>query len=170
MQLSYENNVDDIVALTTHQLETNSAYKKRRTWYIIGSPLLILFGFIGYAVVAKKPAYITGGIVGALFSFVWYWRAYRNYPRKAVEQMLKNKPQKELFCRHTVKIAPEGITEQTPESQSFQTWNALVDIAHTPEYIFVYVTPATAHIIPLRELGDTLFQQVGDEIRKNKNA
>ena len=170
MQISYENNIEDIVALTTHQLETNSAYKKRRTWYIIGSPLLILFCFVVFGVVAGKPPYIIGGIVGALFSFVWYWRAYRNYPRKAVEQMLKNKPQKELFCRHTVTITPEGITEQTLESQNFHTWNALVEVAHTPEYIFVYNTPATAHVIPLRELGDTLFQQVMDEIRKYKIA
>jgi hypothetical protein len=170
MQISYENNVDDIVALTAHQLETNSAYKKRRTWYIIGSPLLILLCFIGYAVLAEKYAYIAGGIAGALFSFVWYWRAYRNYPRKAVEQMLKNRPQKELFCRHTVTITNEGISEQTPESQCFQTWNALVDVAYTPGFIFVYVTPATAHIFPQRELGETLFQQVAEEIRMYWNA
>ena len=168
MQISYENNAEDIIAFTTHQLETNSAYKKRRTWHLIGSPLLILSCFVIFGVVAGNPASLIGGIVGALFLFFWYWRAYRNYPRKAVVKMQKNKPQKELFCRHTVIITPEGISEQTSESQNFHTWNALVEIAHTPEYIFVYNTPATAHVIPLRELGDTLFQQVREEIRKYK--
>lgn len=166
MEFSFENNVDDIVVLTRHTLETNSAYKRGRISYIFGSPLLILLIFTIYAYVGNKPAYITGGIAGSVFAFAWYWFSYRNYPRKSVEQMLKDKPQKELFCRHVITITPEGFAERTIETKSFQTWSALQEIVYTPEHIFVFNTPVTAHVIPLRELGCTLFQQVGDEIRK----
>jgi len=165
MEISFENNVDDIIALTRRTLETNSTYKRGRISYIYGSPLLILLIFTVYAYVGKQPAYITGGIVAAVFSFVWYWYFYRNYPRKAVEKMQKDKPQKDVFCRHEVTITPEGIAERTAETQSFQKWSALLEITYTPEHIFLFTTPATAHVIPLRELGSSLFQQVGDEIR-----
>lgn len=166
MQFSFENNIEDIIALTSYQMNTNPTFIKRRKWNLIGSPLFLLLAFIVYAALAGKPAFAIGGVIGAIFSFGWSWKAYRNYPRKAVEQALKNKPQTEVFCRHTITITSDGFEEKTTESQSFLTWKAIVDIAFTPEYIFVFNTPATAHVIPLRELGEAQFQQVGIEIRK----
>ncbi len=166
MTVSYENNFEDMVALTEHQLSTHAAYHKRRRWNLYGSPL-VLFGVLTYlAHSTHRLAFLIAGAVGALLSFVWTWRAYRDFPRKAVEKLQREKPQKEVLCRHTITITCEGFTEETAESRHFQTWSALSDVAYTSEYIFVYNTPATAHIIPRRELGDEQFKQVAEEIRR----
>ena len=170
MNVSYENNFEDMVALTEHQLSNHAAYHKRRRWNLYGSPLAMLALFSFFAVTAHKPVYAVAGAAGSLFSFFWTLRAYRNFPRKAVEKLHREKPQKEVFCRHTITISPDGFSEETAESRHFHTWNALSDIAFTPDYIFVYNTPATAHIIPRRELGDAQFQQVTDAIRNGRNA
>jgi len=170
VNVSYENNFEDMVALTEHQLSNHAAYHKRRRWNLYGSPLLRLCVFAYFAHSTHKPAFLIGGIIGALFSFLWSLRAYRHFPRKAVEKLHREKPQKEVFCRHTITISPDGFSEETAESRHFHTWNALSDIAFTPDYVFVYNTPATAHIIPRRELGDAQFQQLSDEIRNIRNA
>ena len=170
VNVSYENNFEDMVALTEHQLANHAAYHKRRRWNLYGSPLLLLGVFAYVAHSTHKPAFLIGGVIGALFSFLWSLRAYRHFPRKAVEKLHREKPQKEVFCRHTITISPDGFSEETAESRHFHTWNALFDIAFTPDYIFVYNTPATAHIIPRRELGDAQFQQVSDEIRNGRNG
>lgn len=169
MEISFENKEDDIIALLHHQLDTNSDFKKRKFLNMVVTPLLILSALTVYAIAKKELVSIVAGILGASITFLWYWRAYRVYYRKLLNN-IKQKPQKEVLCRHTATITPEGFTEKTAESQNFQSWKAVVDVAFTPEHIFVYNTPITAHVIPRRELGDTLFQQAGDEIRKYKNA
>ena len=170
MNVSHENNFDDMVALTEHQLSNSVPYHKRRRWILYGSPLFLFaaFSFVAYS--THKPGFYFGGVVGALCSFLWSIRAYRRFPRKAVEKLHRETPQKEVFCPHTITISSDGFSEETAESRHFHTWNALTDIAFTRDYIFVYNTPATAHIIPRRELGDEQFQQVGNEIRKYRNA
>ena len=42
MEISYENNIEDMVALTEHQISTSPAYHKRRRWNLYGNSLLIL--------------------------------------------------------------------------------------------------------------------------------
>jgi hypothetical protein len=95
---------------------------------------------------------------------------YRRFPRKAVEKLHREKPQKEVFCRHAISITAEGLSEETAESRHFQTWASLHDIAFTPDYIFLYNTPATAHIIPRRELGDADFLKLREEIERVRHA
>jgi hypothetical protein len=170
MKVTYQNNFEDMVALTEHLLSTNATYHKRRRWNLYGSPLLLLAAFSLLAYTRQERVFLVGGIVAALFSLLWAVRSYRHLPRKAMEKLQREKPQKEVLCRHTVTISPEGLTEETAESKHFHTWNALFDIAFTPDYIFVYNTPATAHIIPRRELGDREFQQVSHELRRIRNA
>jgi hypothetical protein len=170
MNVSYENNFDDMVALTAHQLSNSVPYHKRRRWDLYGSPLFLLAAFSFFAYVSHKPGFYFGGVIGALASFLWSFRAHRHFPRKAVEKLHREKPQKEVFCRHTITISSDGLTEETAESRHFHTWNALYDIAYTPDYVFVFNTPATAHIIPRRELGDERFREVRDEIRKSRNV
>lgn len=170
MEVSYENTLDDMVALTEHQVSTSATYQRRRRWALYGSPLLLLVGFTYFGYSLQKPALMVGAVLGALFQFFWAFRAYRNFPRKAVEKLHREKPQKEVFCRHHVTVSAEGFTEHTAESRHSHTWRSLFDIALTPDHIFVYDTPATAHIIPRREVGDTHFQQLRNEIERFRNA
>ena len=169
MEVSYNNNLEDMVALSEHCLAQNAAYKKRRRWNLYGSPLLpfCVFAYVAYS--TNKPAGYVFGIVASALTFFGTLRAYRNFPRKAVEKLQREKPQKEVVCRHTVTISPDGLSEYTEGSRHFLTWGALFDVAFTPDYIYVFNTSATAYIIPRRELGDERFQQVADEIRSQQH-
>jgi hypothetical protein len=169
MELSYENNVNDSIALFRHHLATNPDFKKIRILKLYVTPLIIFTGISMFAIAKKEPYNVIGGIVFALIAYLWYWFAYRRYDRKVVKEITQ-RTNPLFYCRHTVTISTEGFTEKTAESHFFQTWNSVASVAFTPDYIFVYNTPATAHVIPLRELGVTQFQQVSDEIRKYKNA
>lgn len=169
MELSYENNVDDSIAFMRYHLETDSDFKKRRTTNLYIYPMMIFVGISVFAVANKDFATVIGGIVGAFIAYAWNWFAYRRYDRKLVKH-IQNMAPNEFHCLHTVTITSEGFTEKTAESKNFQTWNAITRVDFTPEYIYVFNTSITAHIIPLRELGETVFQQVAAEIRKYRNA
>lgn len=170
MTVSFENNFEDMVALTEHLLSKNASFHKRRRWTLYGIPVsfLVAFAFFGYS--AHDPGLYFAGICAATFSFLWSLNFYRNFPRKSLEKFHRTHPQKEVFCRHTITISRDGFSEETAGSKNFHTWDALFDIEFTPDYIFVLTNPAIAHIIPRRELGDMLFQQVCDEIKNAWNV
>jgi len=169
MEVSYENNLNDSIALFRHHLATDPDFRKRRSLKLYVTPLIIFTGITLFAIANKDPYIVTGGIVFALIAYLWYWFAFHRYERRVVKE-ISQRPNPLFLCRHTVTISSEGFTEKTAETNFFQTWKSVVSVAFTPEYIFVYNTPITAHVIPLRELGDSLFQEVGDNIRKYKNA
>lgn len=173
MNVSYENNLEDMVALTRHQLSTDAAYNRCRRWNLYGSPLFLLnlFGIFAYLAPSRhKIAFLAGGVIGALASLLWALHTYRDFARKAVQKLNREKPQKGVFCHHTITISADGLSEQTAESRGFHTWRALFDIAFTPDHIFLYNTPVTAYIIPRRELGDAQFREVSDELRRLRSA
>jgi hypothetical protein len=169
MEVSYENNINDSIALFRQHLTTDPDYRKRRNLKVYVTPLIIFTGITMFSIATKDPYIVIGGIVFALITYLWCWFAFYRYERKIVKEITQ-RPNPLFYCRHTVTISSEGLTEKTAETNSFQTWKSISNVAFTPDYIFVYNTPATAHVIPLRELGDTQFQQVSDEIQKYKNA
>jgi len=170
LTVSYENTVDDLIALSKHQLSTDAAFLRRRRGNLIGSLLGVVAAFSYFAWRRYDPRVLIGvGFMG-LAVLLWKLLAYRKLTPKLVAKMLRDTPQKNVFCRHTVSISGDGIGEETEGAHNFHTWPTLFRIAITPEHIFVYNTPATAHIIPRRELGDERFAQVSEEIRSIPGA
>ena len=76
MELSYENNVNDSIALFRHHLTTNPDFKKRRNLKLYVTPLIIFTGITMFAIANKDPYIVIGGIVFALIAYLWYWFAY----------------------------------------------------------------------------------------------
>jgi hypothetical protein len=66
MNVSYENNFEDVVALTEHQLSNSAVYQKRRRWSLYGSPILLLAAFSFLAYTIHKPVLFFGGVIGAM--------------------------------------------------------------------------------------------------------
>ena len=170
VEVRYENTFDDMVALPSIKPQTAPPTKTSDA----GSFTEVrCFSCLSSAYVGRstgRPTLVWGGALGACFLFVWFLRLYRRFPRKAVEKLHREKPPTGVFCRHTVSISADGFSEETAESRYFHTWTSLHNIAFTPDYIFLYNTPATAHIIPRRELGDDRFLQFRNEIERVRNA
>lgn len=166
MKVIYENNLDDLIALNTDLISNNSQFKKRKNWSLYWTPLFLLFSFSFFAYVLDNPSYYGGAVVGALACFFWTFYAYKKHPEKAAKQM----QQKEVFCEHTITISDEGIRESTENSESYRKWSAINNISINDNYIFIYDTPMTAHIIPKRVIGESDFIKIRDEICVYKNT
>lgn len=174
MRFEYENNKQDSIALTRYSIAVNKDYQRQRKWNLYINPvLLFIFLIIVFHITAQitqKKAFLYGGfigtIVGCTITFLWYWRIYANHPKKLVENYLKQGNPKEVYCKHTIDMNKKGFTEKTRGSQSYQSWEAINKIVIHKDYIFVFNTPATAHMIPRREVGDVMFEKISLEIKK----
>ena len=171
MQISYENTSEDSIALFNHQLKVNKDYKQRKFLNLVFSPILIFSVCTIYGVINKESVTIAIGSIIALLLFFWHLYKYSSFYSKSILAIKQSDSKNNFYCNHNITITKDGFAEETSETKSFLTWNAIVDIAFTSKHIFVYNTTITAHVIPLRELGDTVFNQVKDEIRKHmKNS
>jgi hypothetical protein len=104
MEVSYENNVNDSIALFRHHLTTDPDFRKRQILKLYVTPLVIFTGITLFAIANKDPYIVIGGIVFALITYLWYWFAYRRYVRK-VEKEITQRTNPLFYCRHTVTIS-----------------------------------------------------------------
>ena len=160
MQVSYENNLDDLIALNIDLMKNNVQFKKRKFWSLYGTPVFLLFAFSFFAYITNQPNFYGGAIGGALFSYLWAFFGYKNYPKKAAKQL----HQKEILCEHNILVTAEGIKESTVNSKTYHQWDAINHVSFNDDYVFIYNTPMTAHVIPKRVIGESDFIQIKEKI------
>jgi len=161
VQVVYENNLDDLIALNTDLLSNNIQFKKIRLWRLYASPLFLLFSFSFFAYVTNHPSFYWGAVAGALLSFFLTFYAYKNYPKKAAKQT----EQKEVLCQHIITVTAGGVRENTENSEGYHKWQAINNVSINDDYVFIYTTGVTAHVIPKRVLGENYFIKFKQQVR-----
>ncbi|QCZ92189.1 YcxB family protein [Salinimonas iocasae] len=155
VEIKYTNTKEDLLAFNEHHLANSQVYQRRRIINLYVTPFVVLLVFCLLAFFTGKTSYYAGGVLGALASYLWTFVAYKRYAKKCSEVF-----QKEVFCEHKVVISDVGVNESTANSSSQFTWDALDKIETNEDYIFIYNTPATAFVIPKREIGKDSFEAV----------
>jgi hypothetical protein len=57
---------------------------------------------------------------------------------------------KGVLGEHVIEISVDGLKETTDVNDSFHSWKGIVGVVQNKDYIFIYINPSTAHIIPKR--------------------
>ena len=83
---------------------------------------------------------------------MWALISYRRYAKKCAGTL-----QKEAFCEHKVTVSEKGVSESTQNSNCHFNWDAIDKVEYNESYLFIYNTPATAFVIPKREIGEEVF-------------
>lgn len=120
--------------------------------------LLITFGAIAvtmaYLQWDEGPAFIAvttliGCLVGALI--------YKGYVKWCSGRMLRaacaEGNQKGLVGPHELELTPAGIFEKGPFNESRAAWTAVERIVDDDQYVYIYVGPVMASVIPKAAFG-----------------
>jgi hypothetical protein len=89
------------------------------------------------------------------------------FARIAEWRMLTPEKQKGLLCEHTVTLAEEAIIETTSVDENRKLWNGVFMVVRDEEYIYIFLTPQMAHIVPVRafasaDLADSFFKRASE--------
>jgi hypothetical protein len=68
--------------------------------------------------------------------------------------MIQEGQNKGIIGTHEITVTRDQIVERTEFGESRTNWQAIEKIVTTANYIFVYTTAISAHIIPKREFPD----------------
>jgi hypothetical protein len=75
--------------------------------------------------------------------------------RRAILRLLQDeKPGRGQLGRHKVVLTEDGVFESTAVGESRTSWAGVHRIEQSPQYIFIYTSPAAAHMIPKRAFRD----------------
>jgi YcxB-like protein len=87
--------------------------------------------------------------------FLFQWCLERWVMRHAIRQLLKDeRPDRGHLGRHRVVLSDDAVVESTAVNQSRTAWAGVDRVEQSPDYIFIYTSPATAHVIPKRAFTD----------------
>jgi hypothetical protein len=129
---------------------------------------------------ARRRRYITAAIVVAwslwvtltsehkeigflIFSFCMYmlvgWAIIRLLWFCSVRivqwRSLKFDEHKSLLCEHTITLEDDAIVEATPYGEARNLWSGIYQVVDAADYIYIFITPDSAHIIPKLAFPDT---------------
>jgi hypothetical protein len=72
----------------------------------------------------------------------------------------------EFYCEHKLRLDHENITETTLFSTSIWKWKNVYSVSQDKRFIFIYLTPDQAYVIPKRAI-QTNATSVFDELRES---
>ena len=170
MEVEYELTLDDLYAFQWRAafdspLGRRTAKKVYLGWFLA----LLLFAMV--------PAIGPDGFVISRVNFTFLviafpivalaqWFLERRLMGRAIRRLLKEeKPDRGQLGRHKVMLTEDGVVESTAVGESRTSWAGVDRIEQNPEYIFIYTSPAAAHVIPKRAFRDMQeaegFYQIG---------
>jgi hypothetical protein len=159
MEVEYELTRDDLYAFQWRAI-FSSALGRRTTgkvylgWFLA----LLLFSLV--------PAIGPDGFVISRMNFTFLavafpivvviqWCLERWLMRRTILKLLKEeKPGRGQLGRHQVVLGEDGVVESTAVGESRTSWAGVDRIEQNPQYIFIYTSPAAAHVIPKRAFRD----------------
>ena len=87
--------------------------------------------------------------------FLFEWCLERWLIGRAIRRLLQDeRPDRGQLGRHRIVLSDDGVTESTAVNESRTSWAGVDRVEESPDYIFIYTSPAGAHVIPKRAFGD----------------
>ena len=87
--------------------------------------------------------------------FLFQWCLERVVLRYAIRSLVRDeRPGRGQLGRHRVVLSEDGLTESTAVNESRTAWAGVDRVEQSQDYIFIYITPATAHVIPKSAFSD----------------
>src|SRR5206468_2773224 len=80
-----------------------------------------------------------------------YWFLEKRLIRRAIMDLLKQeRPDKGQLGTHRIVLSRDGVFERTAVGEARTSWAGIDRVEENEGYIFIYTSPAAAHIIPKR--------------------
>jgi YcxB-like protein len=159
MEVEYELTLDDLYAFQWRAAFESPRSKRSTRKIYIG-------WFLALLLISLLPAIGPDGFVISRVNFTFLivafplvalaqWFLTRRMMRRALLQLLKEeKPGRGQLGRHRLVLTDGGVVESTAVGESRTSWAGVDRIEQNPEYIFIYTSPAAAHVIPKQAFRD----------------
>ncbi len=161
MEIEFELLEKDYINFNiNHSMKSPGLKKNIFGQRILGPIIFLLIPFI-LKTYTKIPLLYWLTIFGIL-SVVWFifYPKYFNWEMtRRIQKMLKEGNNENIYIRRKIILSEEGIIEKSDIGESNMPWIQVGKVEETDEYIYIYISSISAHIIPKRVFTDKNEEQ-----------
>jgi hypothetical protein len=159
MEIQYEITRDDLFAFQWRAAFDSPRGRRIRRWSYLGWLLaIVLFAMvpaIGPHGLALSRVSLTFIVVTFSIVALLQWVLETRLVRLLIRRMLKDeKPERGQLGVHRLVLDQDGIVERTAVNETRTSWAGVDRVEQNAGYIFIYTSPAAAHVVPRRAFGD----------------
>jgi hypothetical protein len=175
LDVEYDITRDDLYAFQWRAaFRSATARRARRAVYLGWLLAIVLYAFlpaIGPHGITPSQVSLTFIVTALVIVFLLQWSLDRWLVRRAIRQLLKDeRPDRGQLGRHRLTLGEEGLSESTAVGESRTTWAGVDRVEQNRDYIYIYTSPAAAHVVPKRAFGSVeqadAFYRLSEERRK----
>jgi hypothetical protein len=149
MQVDYQIGLDDIGAFSLHHARTSKLSKRR----LLSTQIMGVFSTIILSMVWPGWDNVDRIVFFVLIALLWlvgYPFYYRWAIKRNIQKIYSQTESRNVIGEHTIAIEPEYVTERSPVGESRTAWSGIEKIQSDEQYIYIYVGPLNAFVIPKR--------------------
>ncbi len=149
MQVDYQIVLEDLAAFSLHHARTSRFSRRRlrtsQAWGIFCTLVLVMV-WPGWSKVERVLFVIGMGLLWLIGYPLYYkWAIKRN-----IRKIYSQSESKSVLGEHTIAIEPEGVAERSGVHESRIAWSGIERIEDGGQYIYLYIGPLHAYVIPKR--------------------
>ena len=165
MKIQFDLDIDDQVAFYEHYQSTDGKRSLLKNKIICGGiPTVGLFLFVARDSIIG--AAIFAGIVG-IICYISFSYITRDSFIKGIRKLNGLDKKQKSFGNRSIEIQTDGLSISTSDTSVFHKWPALKKITRTKDYIFIWISPLLAYIIPIKKVDiDADMEQFYNKIHK----
>jgi hypothetical protein len=161
MEVVFDINLTDIVEYNLFNLKHHPQLKNRlaiiRTIYFSITAVLVVCGLISLLVLHNTSIGILLCVAGLGLLVYFLYQNNNSRTRKRIIQAVKTQYKKipnEEICKHRVSLSEEGYHVVTDFRDNKTAWPEFVEIVQTHNYLYLFLKPGQAFIVPARAFRD----------------
>jgi hypothetical protein len=153
--IEYELTRDDLYAFQWRAAFHSPRGRRMRKWAYLGWLLaIVLFAIIpaigpgGFDISQVSIIFILIAFpIVALFQWFFETRTMGRLINRLIDD---EKPGRGQLGRHRLTLSEDGVVERTAVNEQRTSWIGVDRVEQNADYIFIYTSPAAAHMIPRR--------------------
>lgn len=154
MEITHRLETKDYIQFNLFQIQYSENLRKRLAIQrVVVSLLFSLVALLSFVFLSRFSLLVTGiFLLISLFWYLYFPTFSKNQVVKSTEKTIASGHLSTLFDEVRLKVDSRGIDELTSRGSHLKSWSDIQSIKQTKDYLYLYMTQASALIIPKRNL------------------
>ena len=173
--IEYELTRDDLYAFQWRAAFHSGRGRRIRRWAYLGWLLaIVLFAFlpaIGRGGFDISRVSVTFILIAFPIAALFQWFFETRMMRRLINRLLDDeRPERGHLGSHRLALSDQGVIESTAVGEQRTSWAGVDRVEQNTDYIFIYTSPAAAHMIPKRAFRDTSAAEAFYQLAQARKA
>jgi len=172
MDIEFENTMDDILALNMYHFQRAPDARRNRMifqYVIPGIPVLVYL-----AMVISGVSSVLGALPFLLLAMLLFvlgpFSVRRSLKRRVIKMVIEDES-RGAVGKHRLSVTNNAVTDKAGSGKTMTRWSDVKKVVLMDNYVFIYVSDTSAHIVPKRAFPDeTAWKEFKDTLSRYYQA